>query len=105
MFGDAGDNMAWYKETKNMVSMLLAIVVLILLIGIPAVRSVRGDVTVTVSPKSVGIGLDYTVSIKLPERLVGRVDEVTVEVYSYICLLYTSPSPRDRTRSRMPSSA
>ena len=33
----------------------------------------------------------------------------TVEVcYShmlYCCLLYTSPSPRDRTRSRMPSSA
>ena len=30
-------------------------------------------------------------------------------VFSYkdipICLLYTSPSPRDRTRSRMPSSA
>ena len=25
--------------------------------------------------------------------------------YSYSCLLYTSPSPRDRTRSRMPSSA
>ena len=24
---------------------------------------------------------------------------------SRICLLYTSPSPRDRTRSRMPSSA
>ena len=27
-------------------------------------------------------------------------DDVT-----YVCLLYTSPSPRDRTRSRMPSSA
>ena len=26
-------------------------------------------------------------------------------VTHYICLLYTSPSPRDRTRSRMPSSA
>ena len=25
--------------------------------------------------------------------------------YLYDCLLYTSPSPRDRTRSRMPSSA
>ena len=25
--------------------------------------------------------------------------------YSYICLLYTSPSPRDKHRSRMPSSA
>ena len=24
---------------------------------------------------------------------------------AYFCLLYTSPSPRDRTRSRMPSSA
>ena len=25
--------------------------------------------------------------------------------YDVTCLLYTSPSPRDRTRSRMPSSA
>ena len=28
-----------------------------------------------------------------------------VGVYILTCLLYTSPSPRDRTRSRMPSSA
>ena len=28
-----------------------------------------------------------------------------VGVSAYTCLLYTSPSPRDRTRSRMPSSA
>ena len=27
------------------------------------------------------------------------------EKFCYTCLLYTSPSPRDRTRSRMPSSA
>ena len=27
------------------------------------------------------------------------------ETIKNICLLYTSPSPRDRTRSRMPSSA
>ena len=27
------------------------------------------------------------------------------QVYTITCLLYTSPSPRDRTRSRMPSSA
>ena len=26
-------------------------------------------------------------------------------ILSYICLLYTSPSPRDRQKSRMPSSA
>ena len=31
---------------------------------------------------------------------------ITVQVQqAVICLLYTSPSPRDRTRSRMPSSA
>ena len=29
----------------------------------------------------------------------------TTEHNSVLCLLYTSPSPRDRTRSRMPSSA
>ena len=31
--------------------------------------------------------------------------ELSNTVSSDICLLYTSPSPRDRTRSRMPSSA
>ena len=31
----------------------------------------------------------------------GTVDELN----SYICLLYTSPSPRDQRGSRMPSSA
>ena len=30
---------------------------------------------------------------------------VGTHVITYTCLLYTSPSPRDRTRSRMPSSA
>ena len=29
----------------------------------------------------------------------------TLMIGQGICLLYTSPSPRDRTRSRMPSSA
>ena len=28
-----------------------------------------------------------------------------IENQSYVCLLYTSPSPRDRQKSRMPSSA
>ena len=29
----------------------------------------------------------------------------TLEAYAQGCLLYTSPSPRDRQKSRMPSSA
>ena len=35
-----------------------------------------------------------------------RVDAIAIDGVRYeSCLLYTSPSPRDRTRSRMPSSA
>ena len=41
------------------------------------------------SPSQIGYQLD-------PNKLVVKV---------WDCLLYTSPSPRDRTRSRMPSSA
>ena len=37
-------------------------------------------------------------------RRVGRL-ESNGYIRDYVCLLYTSPSPRDRTRSRMPSSA
>ena len=36
-----------------------------------------------------------------PEKLMRA---LLLQVF-YSCLLYTSPSPRDRTRSRMPSSA
>ena len=35
-------------------------------------------------------------------------DEQYIQAWQHLidtCLLYTSPSPRDRTRSRMPSSA
>ena len=38
-----------------------------------------------------------------PEEAMFR--ELHEEVGLLPCLLYTSPSPRDRTRSRMPSSA
>ena len=35
----------------------------------------------------------------------GGLNEKGRKSYERACLLYTSPSPRDRTRSRMPSSA
>ena len=38
-------------------------------------------------------------------RLVNSTKVVFETEHPYTCLLYTSPSPRDRTRSRMPSSA
>ena len=35
----------------------------------------------------------------------GKIDDNNLVELFFDCLLYTSPSPRDRTRSRMPSSA
>ena len=39
------------------------------------------------------------------QKLGSQSFETVFNVKNTICLLYTSPSPRDRTRSRMPSSA
>ena len=49
----------------------------------------------------------YALLIKGARR-VGKstiVEEFARKEFKSYCLLYTSPSPRDRTRSRMPSSA
>ena len=53
-----------------------------------------------------------SVAVKKSEAKAGTLVEKGLEgfrklrmVRYTICLLYTSPSPRDRTRSRMPSSA
>ena len=61
-------------------------------------------------------GLDYARRLKVLADAVNDTLLLVMRVYfekprtttgwkGYICLLYTSPSPRDRTRSRMPSSA
>ena len=61
-------------------------------------------------------GIDSTVVLKvaydqLGDSAVGvtaispTFPAVELDAATRVCLLYTSPSPRDRTRSRMPSSA
>ena len=48
---------------------------------------------------------DVEASAKIYQKALG-IDEIEFEtVESEGCLLYTSPSPRDRSLSRMPSSA
>ena len=56
--------------------------------------------------------LDSANSSQKPKVVIDRINEFYTKQFSnvgrsihYFCLLYTSPSPRDRTRSRMPSSA
>ena len=49
---------------------------------------------------------DRGFSIRFDGPLDMRMDQTRADSHRYSgCLLYTSPSPRDRTRSRMPSSA
>ena len=57
-----------------------------------------------------GVKSDETTIISSGVKIEGTVTtngniRVDGEIKGDICLLYTSPSPRDRTRSRMPSSA
>ena len=40
-----------------------------------------------------------------PQRGPVSITQITEKGHSYSCLLYTSPSPRDKRQSRMPSSA
>ena len=42
---------------------------------------------------------------EIQKELGGSLSFLAVPAEEYICLLYTSPSPRDRQKSRMPSSA
>ena len=42
---------------------------------------------------------------EVANQLKAKIKEEIADKQSKSCLLYTSPSPRDRTRSRMPSSA
>ena len=49
------------------------------------------------------INLDLEDSVSPGDKEKARLN--VIQAINDICLLYTSPSPRDRTRSRMPSSA
>ena len=52
-----------------------------------------------------GIALGIYLEPILPAGLQPYLPIAIVAALDALCLLYTSPSPRDRTRSRMPSSA
>ena len=73
----------------------------ILILGLFGAALFYGDgvVTPAISVLSAVEGLEIATPALKP-----YVIPVTLAVL-FVCLLYTSPSPRDRTRSRMPSSA
>ena len=44
-------------------------------------------------------------AVKKTQDTANDAEQLATGTQAKFCLLYTSPSPRDRTRSRMPSSA
>ena len=71
---------------------------MLLVDGDPSAISERSETHYLQSLNVPGTGLAMT------DVTVSELETVSLADYQ-ICLLYTSPSPRDRTRSRMPSSA
>ena len=68
----------------------------------PVLFSSAGDSIIAITGEPANIGDTITASILVKNE---GISEGSVVLTLYDCLLYTSPSPRDRTRSRMPSSA
>ena len=63
----------------------------------------RLDKTFNITPEVVPEEKTEVIKKEKPDRLTK--DDITRDYEYTSCLLYTSPSPRDRQKSRMPSSA
>ena len=77
----------WVLRHKLMVVAFWAVVTVIGFIAAPGLSGV--------------LSKDFS----LPGQPGYEANQALLQQYGNGCLLYTSPSPRDRTRSRMPSSA
>ena len=71
--------------------------------GVSDVGGLVGQLEISTIDSSAALGAVMADSIV--GGLVGDIQDSAITNTFATCLLYTSPSPRDRTRSRMPSSA
>ena len=88
---------SWKAEIISWIQIIVAAVAIAFVLNNFVIANSRvptGSMIPTIMAKTRVIGSRLSYINSDPER--GDV---------VICLLYTSPSPRDRTRSRMPSSA
>ena len=76
--------------------------------GLVAASAAQADITIgfvtSLSGPGASIGIPYGRGIQAAVEYKSEVNGEKIKLIQ-LCLLYTSPSPRDRTRSRMPSSA
>ena len=62
-------------------------------------------IAVLILPLSKKVKIPYTVLLALVGIIIGFLNSFIVGTQTELCLLYTSPSPRDVEESRMPSYA
>ena len=67
------------------------------------VADIDGDAAEALA-KELDVALAFQIDV-LDENRTAEMAQAAVDAWGGICLLYTSPSPRDATLSRMPSSA
>ena len=72
--------------------------------GNEEVNVARTEQAMEVKPDMIAAGCPFC-NTMLTDGVKAKEKEGDIAVMDIACLLYTSPSPRDRTRSRMPSSA
>ena len=73
--------------------------------GYPKMNTGRDPILEISNLNNDDLGIDTGVTRTLIKFSDSEINNVLDNVAGNPCLLYTSPSPRDRTRSRMPSSA
>ena len=86
-----GLDIVWHLASSHFI-----LVVLVVFFSAHVTHNIYGLVLVT------DLQNDYVNSHDFVARLNTKLQ---IEMYGHFCLLYTSPSPRDRQKSRMPSSA
>ena len=74
-------------------------------ISYPTVTVINGDATWDSMNGEYGSGSAVVGDFGSEIVLDGSVEDIAINMQFIPCLLYTSPSPRDRQKSRMPSSA
>ena len=80
--------------------------ILIALFALDAKAQIAKDKQLHFAAGSIAGSAGYTyVWQKTKDKKKATIAAISTALLAGTCLLYTSPSPRDRTRSRMPSSA
>ena len=91
------------KNLSKAISFSISLIVVFTLFSSPSL-AVKTSMTGDYTKDTISVVKTLQTAVDTPKDSPNK-DEVRSEALTLICLLYTSPSPRDGLLSRMPSSA